>query len=120
MANFPNGFTDTVIAMQDSNAHNLFEAGNSYKIAGQNQYLMLVEAIGSEGRRYFRSWTSSSINGTFRPLAASESNPFARANNVTFPGRQWTKDVSHGERLPALAARSPHPDEFHLLNGSRR
>ncbi len=99
VANFPNGFGNTVIAMRDSNKNNLFEASNVYKIAGQNQYLLLVEAIGSDGRRYFRSWTSSSIAGTWSPLAASESNPFARASNVTFPGGQWSKDISHGEMI---------------------
>ncbi|MEV4054869.1 non-reducing end alpha-L-arabinofuranosidase family hydrolase [Amycolatopsis sp. NPDC049688] len=99
VANFPNGFGNTVIAMRDSNKNNLFEASNVYKIAGQNQYLLLVEAIGSDGRRYFRSWTSSSIAGSWSPLAASESNPFARANNVTFPGGQWSKDISHGEMI---------------------
>jgi endo-1,4-beta-xylanase len=99
VANFPNGFGNTVIAMRDSNKNNLFEASNVYKIAGQNQYLLLVEAIGSDGRRYFRSWTSSSIAGTWSPLAASESNPFARANNVTFPAGQWSKDISHGEMI---------------------
>lgn len=99
MANFPNGFTNTVIAMRDSNKNNLFEASNVYKIAGQNQYLLLVEAIGSDGRRYFRSWTSSSLTGSWSQLAASEGNPFARANNVTFPGGQWSKDISHGEMI---------------------
>jgi endo-1,4-beta-xylanase len=99
VANFPNGFGNTVIAMRDSNKNNLFEASNVYKIAGQNQYLLLVEAIGSGGRRYFRSWTSSSIAGAWSPLAASESNPFAGANNVTFPAGQWSKDISHGEMI---------------------
>ncbi len=85
--------------MQDSNRYALFEASNVYKIAGQNSWLMLVEAIGSDGKRYFRSWTSSSIAGTWTPLADSESNPFARASNVTFPGGAWTKDISHGEMI---------------------
>ncbi|MEQ0565297.1 non-reducing end alpha-L-arabinofuranosidase family hydrolase [Amycolatopsis sp. NEAU-NG30] len=99
VANFPNGFGNTVIAMRDSNKNNLFEASNVYKIAGQNQYLLLVEAIGSGGRRYFRSWTSPSLTGTWTPLAASESNPFAGAANVTFPAGKWTNDISHGEML---------------------
>ncbi|GHH28971.1 non-reducing end alpha-L-arabinofuranosidase family hydrolase [Streptomyces lanatus] len=97
---FPNGFTNTVIAAQDSK-YALFEASNVYKVHGTNQYLLLVEAIGSDGRRYFRSWTSGSLAGSWTPLAASESNPFARANNVTFPSGAWTRDISHGEMIRA-------------------
>jgi endo-1,4-beta-xylanase len=101
VGSFPNGFTNTVIAMQDSNRNNLFEASNVYKVAGQNQYLLLVEAIGSDGRRWFRSWTSSAIAGPWSALAATESNPFARSNNVTFSGTAWTRDISHGEMVRA-------------------
>ena len=101
LASFPNGMTNTVIAAQDSNRNNLFEASNVYKVQGANQYLLLVEAIGSDGRRYFRSWTSTSIAGTWNPLAASESNPFARASNVSFSGTAWTRDISHGEAIRA-------------------
>nr|WP_260337571.1 non-reducing end alpha-L-arabinofuranosidase family hydrolase [Phytomonospora endophytica] len=101
LANFPNGMTNTVIAAQDPNRNNLFEASNVYKVQGSNQYLLLVEAIGSDGRRWFRSWTSSAINGAWTPLAASEANPFARANNTTFAGTAWTRDISHGELIRA-------------------
>ncbi|WP_030682642.1 non-reducing end alpha-L-arabinofuranosidase family hydrolase [Streptomyces cellulosae] len=97
---FPNGFTNTVIAAQDS-AHALFEASNVYKVQGSNQYLLLVEAIGSDGRRYFRSWTATSLAGSWTQLAASEGNPFARSNNVTFPSGAWTRDISHGEMIRA-------------------
>ncbi|MEU0179445.1 non-reducing end alpha-L-arabinofuranosidase family hydrolase [Streptomyces massasporeus] len=98
---FPNGFTDTVIALQGSDKNALFEASNVYKVQGGNQYLLLVEAIGSDGRRYFRSWTAGSLAGSWTPLAASEGNPFARANNVTFPAGAWTRDISHGELIRA-------------------
>ncbi|MEV5902432.1 non-reducing end alpha-L-arabinofuranosidase family hydrolase [Streptomyces sp. NPDC052127] len=97
---FPNGFTNTVIALQDSK-NALFEASNVYKVQGSNQYLLLVEAIGSDGRRYFRSWTAPGLAGSWTQLAASESNPFARANNVSFPAGAWTRDVSHGEMIRA-------------------
>ncbi|MDQ0585392.1 non-reducing end alpha-L-arabinofuranosidase family hydrolase [Streptomyces rishiriensis] len=97
---FPNGFTDTVIAAQDSK-YAMFEASNVYKVQGSNQYLLLVEAIGSDGRRYFRSWSASSLAGSWTPLAASEGNPFARSSNVTFPAGAWTRDISHGEMIRA-------------------
>ncbi|MFL6075909.1 MAG: non-reducing end alpha-L-arabinofuranosidase family hydrolase [Mycobacteriales bacterium] len=98
---FPNGMTNTVIAAQDSNRYALFEASNVYQVQGANQYLLLIEAIGGDGRRYFRSWTAPAINGSWTPLAATESNPFARANNVTFSGTAWTHDISHGEAIRA-------------------
>ncbi|PZF83302.1 non-reducing end alpha-L-arabinofuranosidase family hydrolase, partial [Micromonospora endophytica] len=99
LANFPNGMTQPVIAMQDANRNRLFEAANVYRVSGGNTYLLLVEAIGSDGRRWFRSWTSNAIAGPWRALADSESNPFARANNVTFSGNAWTRDISHGELI---------------------
>ncbi|KAH9142229.1 hypothetical protein AeRB84_013679 [Aphanomyces euteiches] len=80
ISNFPNGISQPVIAMQDtSNIYALFEASAVYK-AG-SQYLLLVEAIGSDGNRYFRSWTANSLGGSWTPLANTEANPFARSNN---------------------------------------
>jgi Glycosyl hydrolase family 62/Ricin-type beta-trefoil lectin domain-like len=101
VANFPNGFGNTVIALSDSNAFNLFEGGMVYKVQGQNQYLLLQEAIGSDGRRWYRSFTSGSLTGSWTPHLATESNPFARSNNVTFSGTAWTRDFSHGELIRA-------------------
>ncbi|HEV8556075.1 MAG TPA: non-reducing end alpha-L-arabinofuranosidase family hydrolase [Actinophytocola sp.] len=100
MANFPNGFGNTQIVLSDSR-FSLFEATNVYKVQGQNQYLLIQEAIGSDGRRWFRSYTSTSLTGSWTPLANTEANPFARANNVTFPNGQWTRDISHGEMIRA-------------------
>jgi hypothetical protein len=98
-ANFPNGFTNTVMVMQEANKYRLWEAANVYKLKGSNSYLLLVEAIGSNGKRFFRSWTSNSITGTWTPLADTETNPFARSNNITFSGTPWTNDISHGEMI---------------------
>lgn len=98
--NFPNGFgTNTVIAMEDPDRFKLFEAVNIYKIKDTESYLMLHEAIGTDGRRYFRSWTAPAIVGPWTPLADTEANPYARANNVTFDGPAWTQDISHGELI---------------------
>jgi len=101
LANFPNGFTNTVMVMSETNKYRLWEASNVYKLAGSNTYLLVVEAIGSNGKRFFRSWTSSSITGTWTALADTEANPFARSTNVTFGGTPWTNDISHGEMIRA-------------------
>jgi len=102
VSSFPSGMTNTVIALQDTaNPHNVFEASNVYKVSGANQYLLIVEAIGSGGWRYFRSWTSTSMAGGWTPLAATQGSPFAGAANVTFSGGAWTTDISHGEMIRA-------------------
>jgi len=98
VSNFPSGMGAPVIALSDSTPNNLFEASNVYNVGG-GKYLLLVEAIGSDGARYFRSWTSTSLSGTWTGLANTESNPFARSNNVVFSGTAWTKSISHGEMI---------------------
>ncbi|KAI1853918.1 hypothetical protein JX265_012603 [Neoarthrinium moseri] len=96
VTSFPSGFGEPTIALEDeSNIYALYEASNVYNVGGE--YLLLVEAIGSDGYRYFRSWTTSNLDGTWTPLADSESNPFARSTNVNFTGTEWTKSISHGE-----------------------
>jgi endo-1,4-beta-xylanase len=113
LANFPNGMSDPVIAAQDANKYALFEASNVYKVAGSDQYLLIVEAIGAQGR-YFRSWTSTAIAGPWTPLADTESAPFAGAANVTFPDGQWTKDISHGEMIRAGTDQTLTIDPCHI------
>lgn len=98
VSSFPEGFNEPVIAMEDAERFRLFEGSNVYRY-GKDKYLLIVEAIGSDDRRWFRSWTSSHIEGPWTPLADTESNPFARANNVEFNGAAWTKDISHGEMI---------------------
>ncbi|TKX20907.1 glycosyl hydrolase family 62 protein [Elsinoe australis] len=93
---FPNGMSEPVIALSDPDQNRLFEASNVYNIGG-GQYLLLVEAIGSDSFRWFRSWTSTNLAGPWTPLAAEEDNSFMRSNNVVFEGTPWTKSISHGE-----------------------
>ena len=97
VADFPAGFGNTRIVLEDS-ANNLFEGGAVYRVGDSDTYLLIWEAIGSDGRRWYRSFTAEGLTGQWTPLAATQDNPFARANNVTFDaGGAWTRDFSHGE-----------------------
>lgn len=119
LAQFPSGFGDgsnTVIAASDSNPYDMFEADNVYKVAGSNTYLLIVEAIGSDGHRLFHSWTSNSLTGTWTPLAATQANPFLGNSDVTFPSGTpvWTQDFSSGEALRTDYDQNVTIDPCHL------
>jgi len=94
---FPEGFDHCELALKAD----IFEAGHTYRLAGQEKYLTVVEAQGKEGRRYYKAYTADRLDEAWQPLADTEDRPFAGAANVRQPDPAWADNISHGELIRA-------------------
>lgn len=90
---FPHGWSLPVIVLEAD----VYEAGHTYRLRGMDRYITVIEAV-HEGRRYFKTYTASSLSDRWEPLADSVDRPFAGRTNVRQTA-EWTTSFSHGEVL---------------------
>jgi hypothetical protein len=101
LADFPKGFDEPVVALQEKEPRELFEGSCTYRIKGTTQYLTLIEAANERWKRYYKAFIADHLDGPWRPLAAEWGNSFADATRIHMQdgSKLWTEDISHGELL---------------------
>jgi hypothetical protein len=92
---FPSGWDAPKVVLRGD----IFEASHTYRLKGLNQYLTVIEAIGDQGRRYYKAYLAERLEGEWSPLAATKEKPFASPGNVRDVATHWTGSFSHGELL---------------------
>jgi len=101
LTDFPRGFDEPVVVLQEKVARELFEGGCTYHIKGTHQYLTLIEAANENWTRYYKAFIADGLDGEWRPLAAEWGNSFADDTRVRSQDGKplWSKGISHGELL---------------------
>jgi len=120
LRDFPSGFEEPVVVMQEPKAADLFEASCVYKLKGTDTYLCIIECMGGQnGHRYFRAFTSKRLDGEWTPLPGADSwaAPFAGPANMQAEdgSTPWADGVSHGEILRASADETMTIDPENLV-----
>lgn len=94
LTKFPFGWSRPCVVLRGD----IFEASHTYRLKGLSKFLTVVEAQAG-GRRYYKAYLASTLDGAWVPLAASEDKPFAGRANTVDAGAHWTDSFSHGELL---------------------
>lgn len=110
LEDFPKNWTQPLSCLE----HDIFEASHTYKLKGLHKYLTLIEAIGDNGRRYYKAFISDYLNGGWEELASTKKQPFASRDNVRQNSERWIDSVSHGELLRDGYNQELEVDPMHL------
>jgi hypothetical protein len=94
LADFPKNFGEPKLVLKDD----IFEASHTYALKGLNKYLSIIEAQNG-ARRYYKAYLADTLDGEWKPLAATKEKPFAAISNVSDAAEHWTDSVSHGELI---------------------
>ena len=97
LTDFPFGWSTPAVVLRGD----IFEASHTYRLKGRNEFLTVIEAMGSGGRRYYKAYLADKLDGEWKPLAATAEQSFANPLNVRPDGNAWTDSYSHGELLRA-------------------
>lgn len=97
LADFPHGWNAPKVVLRGD----IFEASHTYRLKGLDQFLTVIEAQATGGRRYYKAYLADRLDGEWKPLAATKEKPFADLVNVRDSATHWTDSISHGELLRA-------------------
>ena len=103
LEDFPAGWSRPSVVLQGD----IFEASHTYYVRNIDKFLTVIEAedfltvikAGDRPRRYYKAYIADTLDGKWKPLAATKQKPFASPVNTTHTGTHWTDSFSHGELI---------------------